>query len=113
MSCSQHDQLCPIGQHAQLVSYRSAYSNYVLQVRIRSFVQGQRHPVAYNYGPWTEFIPVQGLATVVPTTEPLLFENTPDGVFLVLLVVIPVGCLMVIAIIIIFIAYCSCWFRKK
>jgi len=85
---------------------------YPLQVRIRVLVQSNRQPVTFLPGPWSNFVPVDGVYPSV-TTPPTVGVSSPTSIngLLLVAVLVPVG--VVSLVVIFFIASTILWYKKR
>lgn len=89
----------------------------ILKVRIRVEVQTRREPPTFSFGPWSEYLEVEGVVTLAssPPAEsvgPPMESSNPTGLLLII-VCVPVGVVLLLTIGITIMTIFSCWYRKR
>ena len=80
-------------------------------------VQTQRDPPLFSFGPWSEYLQVDGvvLITRTPPTGGMgapRDDSNPTGLLLII-VCVPVGVVLLLTIAITITTLVSCWYRKR
>lgn len=83
----------------------------VFQVRVRVSIQSHRQPPQFSFGPWSEYVQVQGTVTHPSTTSATPLNNPRR--LLLIGVLVPVGVIILVVVLVGVLTLLSCWYRRK